>query len=181
MTRQEYIEELKGYLKDIEATDQKDVLAYVEEYFFEAGNEHETEVIKELGTPKEFVEQLQGVLQARNDGSVSNEIRPSLKEEIQANYRNQSHSDKDITKTISIVAVVIGVLLSLGVIATSLIGISYLVYFMFQDIDKATMIWYVGSSLLIVGICLLAIALIYTLITKFFKTKDNKIEEKGDQ
>lgn len=53
MTKTEYLEALKKYLKRLPKEDYESAMEHFTEYFEEAGQEKETEVIKELGTPKE--------------------------------------------------------------------------------------------------------------------------------
>ena len=53
MTRQEYMEELKKYLKRLPQEDFDNAIEYFSEYFEEAGPEKEQQVMRELGEPKE--------------------------------------------------------------------------------------------------------------------------------
>ena len=53
MTRKEYMEQLKKYLKRLPKEDYDNAIEYFSEYFDEAGPENEARVIAELGTPKE--------------------------------------------------------------------------------------------------------------------------------
>lgn len=53
MTRNEYLAHLQRYLKRLPAEDYQDAMEHFNEYFDEAGPEHETQVIAELGSPKQ--------------------------------------------------------------------------------------------------------------------------------
>ena len=52
MTRNEYMEQLKKYLKRLPKEDYDNAIEYFSEYFDEAGAENEQQVIEELGTPQ---------------------------------------------------------------------------------------------------------------------------------
>ncbi|GGE23375.1 DUF1700 domain-containing protein [Streptococcus himalayensis] len=53
MTRDDYLAELKKYLKKLPAKDYEEAMDYFTEYFDEVGPEGEGAAMKELGTPKE--------------------------------------------------------------------------------------------------------------------------------
>lgn len=52
MNKEEYLSQLKKYLKRLSKNDYENAMDYFTEYFEEAGEEGEQRVIKELGTPK---------------------------------------------------------------------------------------------------------------------------------
>jgi hypothetical protein len=52
MTKLEFIKELESLLSDIPLEEREEALRYYSGYFEDAGEEHEEEVIKELGSPK---------------------------------------------------------------------------------------------------------------------------------
>ena len=58
MTRNEYMEQLKKYLKRLPKEDYENAIEYFSEYFDEAGPENEQQVMKELGEPKEAAGEL---------------------------------------------------------------------------------------------------------------------------
>lgn len=58
MTRQEYMEQLKKYLKRLPKEDHENAIEYFSEYFDEAGLQKEQQVMKELGEPKEAAREL---------------------------------------------------------------------------------------------------------------------------
>lgn len=51
MTRYEFMKELEGLLSDIPLEDRKEALQYYNDYFDDAGQEHEEKILKELGSP----------------------------------------------------------------------------------------------------------------------------------
>lgn len=58
MTRNEYMEQLKKYLKRLPKEDYDNAIEYFSEYFDEAGPENEQQVMEELGEPKEAAREL---------------------------------------------------------------------------------------------------------------------------
>ena len=58
MTRKEYMEQLKKYLKRLPKEDYENAIEYFSEYFDEAGPENEQQVMEELGQPKEAAREL---------------------------------------------------------------------------------------------------------------------------
>ncbi len=69
MTRKEYMEQLKKYLKRLPKEDYDNAIEYFSEYFDEAGPENEQQVMEELGSPKEAAgELLLNLLQESTEG-----------------------------------------------------------------------------------------------------------------
>lgn len=58
MSRKEYMEQLDMLLRDIPHTERREALQYYEDYFEDAGEEHEADVIAELGDPEELAKKL---------------------------------------------------------------------------------------------------------------------------
>lgn len=58
MKREEYLSQLRKYLKRLPKDDYENAMEYFIEYFEEAGEEGEQKVIEELGTPKEAAGEL---------------------------------------------------------------------------------------------------------------------------
>ena len=82
MTRQEYMEELKKYLKRLPQEDFDNAIEYFSEYFEEAGPEKEQQVMRELGEPKEAARELfLNLLQesVEHDEDIVEEKAPVLK------------------------------------------------------------------------------------------------------
>ena len=52
MNRIEFMDQLKDLLREISAEEREEALQYYEDYFADAGEEHEAEVIRELGSPE---------------------------------------------------------------------------------------------------------------------------------
>ena len=68
MKRDEYIAQLKKYLKRLPKKEYDSAIEYFTEYFDEAGPERELEVIQELGQPKEAAKEM--LLQLLNEGQT---------------------------------------------------------------------------------------------------------------
>lgn len=58
MKKEEYLSQLRKYLKRLPKDDYENAMEYFTEYFEEAGEEGEEKVIEELGTPKEAAGEL---------------------------------------------------------------------------------------------------------------------------
>ena len=65
MNREIYLKELAGYLKKLPKDEYQKAIEYFEEYFAEAGPEHEAEAIQSLGTPREAADGILGEITLR--------------------------------------------------------------------------------------------------------------------
>lgn len=74
MDRKEYITRLKNNLQILNPEEFEDAIAYVEEYFNEAGVENEQQVIEELGPPAKYAAQIKA--------------EASIKQNCDARYKN---------------------------------------------------------------------------------------------
>ena len=70
MSRKEYMEQLDMLLRDIPHTERQEALKYYEDYFEDAGEEHEADVIEELGSPEELAKKLREDLKHEEDERV---------------------------------------------------------------------------------------------------------------
>lgn len=52
MTKDSFLKELQALLSDLPEEERKEALNYYENYFADAGKEHEEQVLKELGSPE---------------------------------------------------------------------------------------------------------------------------------
>ena len=55
MDRRQFMEQLERLLFDISETERQEAMEYYEEYFDDAGEENESEVIRELGSPGKVI------------------------------------------------------------------------------------------------------------------------------
>ena len=58
MTKETYLERLEKLLEGMDPKEKEEALAYCREYFEDAQDKDVEQIIKELGTPEEFAEQL---------------------------------------------------------------------------------------------------------------------------
>lgn len=73
MTRNDYLQELDKHLKKLPQQDYREAMDYFTEYFDEAGPENETQVIQELGSPKEAAKEIiHNILDGKSDHSEKN-------------------------------------------------------------------------------------------------------------
>lgn len=67
MNKTEFINKVKQGLDNISKEEQENALRYYVEYFQDAGEENEEEVIKELGTPEEVVTKIKSEMNIEKD------------------------------------------------------------------------------------------------------------------
>lgn len=91
MTRTEYLNQLKHYLKRLPHTDYEEAMDYFKEYFEEVGPENEAQVIQDLGNPKEAAYE---ILSQLLDKKVEEECGPSTKSKHIGLDNNFSHSSR---------------------------------------------------------------------------------------
>ena len=85
MNREEYLKRLSFLLKDLPEEEIEDAIAYYEDYFEEAGEEKEEQVIKKLGSPEK----------------IAKMIRDSVQEIRQAVSIQKKDIDRKLTKITS--------------------------------------------------------------------------------
>ena len=75
MRKDEYIAELKHRLAGFSASDMEDAVSYCEEYFEEAGEGQEQQVINDLGSPARFAAQLKAERSIRQEQQYHGDSR----------------------------------------------------------------------------------------------------------
>ena len=79
MNREEYLKRLSFLLKDLQEEEIEDAIAYYEDYFEEAGEEKEEQVIKELGSPEKIARMIHGMTVAQiHTRNHNNKIPPEI-------------------------------------------------------------------------------------------------------
>lgn len=63
MNREEYLKRLSFLLKDLPEEEIEDAIAYYEDYFEEAGEDKEEQVIRELGSPEKIAKMIRDSVQ----------------------------------------------------------------------------------------------------------------------
>lgn len=95
MTREAYLKRLEELLEEADPKEKEDAIAYCKEYFDEADNKDIGQIIKELGTPEEFVKQLQSEVKFKKKITP-----PEFKPQAKPYEHNRAISDKRRTNKI---------------------------------------------------------------------------------
>lgn len=90
MSGKEYMEQLDMLLRDIPHTERQEALKYYEDYFADAGEEHEAEVIEELGSPEELAKKLREDLRREDNYQTTGEEKQQ--EQISSNQESRNRS-----------------------------------------------------------------------------------------
>lgn len=138
LTKDEYLAELRHYLRKLPAEDFENAMAYFTEYFEDAGVENEAQAIRDLGTPKEAAaELLQNLL--HEDGDTR-------------------HHDTARTLKIAIIAMLLSPIGWLGIViggAMLTAAASVIVAIVVSVVACDAALFYSGGSLMIFGIDML--------------------------
>ena len=70
MSKQQYLEELRVRLKGLSQDEIEDALSYREEYFDDAGEGNEQQVIADLGSPYKFAAQIRADAEIRRHNTT---------------------------------------------------------------------------------------------------------------
>lgn len=122
MTRQEYMEQLKKYLKRLPKEDYENAIEYFSEYFDEAGPQKEQQVMKELGEPKEAArELLLNLLQesVENDQDIVEE-KAAVQPEVASGGKKRSPGKIILLAILVLCASPVSLALLVGVLAVLL-------------------------------------------------------------
>ena len=84
MNRIEYMTKLASLLQDIPEVERKDAMKYYNDYFDEAGEENEEQVIREFGAPEEVAENIKADLKGKTE-----DITGSQQEQSSSQYQTQ--------------------------------------------------------------------------------------------
>lgn len=84
MNRIEYMTKLASLLQDIPEVERRDAMKYYNDYFDEAGEENEEQVIREFGAPEEVAENIKADLKGKTE-----DITGSQQEQSSSQYQTQ--------------------------------------------------------------------------------------------
>ena len=70
MNRIEYMTKLASLLQDIPEVERRDAMKYYNDYFDEAGEENEEQVIREFGAPEEVAENIKADLKGKTENTT---------------------------------------------------------------------------------------------------------------
>lgn len=96
MSKYEFLGDLSRLLSDLPEEERKQALKYYEDYFADAGDEHEQDVLHELGTPEEIARQLKEDSQESieyGDGAFAGSKNPIKK--VQEDPKTESSSSEN--------------------------------------------------------------------------------------
>lgn len=139
MRKDEYLRELRGRLHGFEEAEIADALAYCEEYFDEAGEGHEEEVIADLGSPAKFAAQLR----------AERTIRREYNEPRQP--RSQSGLKNTLIVILGIFALPIALPLLLALVCVVFALVVTILALAFAGVVSFGAIWIAGIPLIING------------------------------
>ena len=110
MTKETYLERLEKLLEGMDPKEKEEALAYCREYFEDAQDKDVEQIIKELGTPEEFAEQL------KSDESFKQKITPpEFKYEMKNVSNEMSKTSRKKSKLPFIIVGVIAAFIIIGV------------------------------------------------------------------
>lgn len=172
MNRIEYMTKLASLLQDIPEVERRDAMKYYNDYFDEAGEENEEQVIREFGAPEEVAENIKADLKGKTENTThgQQEEYQSAGQQYQMNHQenkqsseyqygtsdNQKKKNDRIGKIVLIVAlaIIIGpVLIPIigGILAAGLAMVLTIIVGVFALVLAGAVIAIVGISLVISG------------------------------
>ena len=135
MNRHIFLSELESYLQDISEVERQEALAYYTSYFEDAGVREESQVIRELGSPRKVAEIIKGDLEsggAKGEFSERGFDIPDVKDELIVPgelVKVEESKQKDNSKTvlyIILAVLAIWVILSIvGSIISAIFGLAF--------------------------------------------------------
>ena len=170
MNRIEYMTKLASLLQDIPEVERRDAMKYYNDYFDEAGEENEEQVIREFGAPEEVAENIKADLKGKTENTThgQQEEYQSAGQQYQMNHQENKQSSEyqygtsddqknaRIGKIVLIVAlaIIIGpVLIPIigGILAAGLALVLTIIVGVFALVIAGAAIAIVGISLVISG------------------------------
>lgn len=173
MSRAEFMEKLKNLLADIPEAEREEALTYYEDYFDDAGEEKEEEVIASLGSPEKVASTIREGLKDPNaeEGEFTENgfqgYQTEEKAEIMSGKNRQKFSERlKGLGTGGLVLILILAIFALPILGPVLIG---MVSVIFGVLAAAAAILFaliiVGVVLLIAGIAVFAGAVVSLFVT----------------
>ena len=91
MNRIEYMTKLASLLQDIPEVERRDAMKYYNDYFDEAGEENEEQVIREFGAPEEVAENIKADLKGKTENTThgQQEEYQSAGQQYQMNHQEK--------------------------------------------------------------------------------------------
>lgn len=92
MDKRQFLEELRARLSDLTSEERTEALEYYEEYFADAGEENEADVILSLGTPEQVASQIKAGLHKEEEGMFTEN---GYREKIESDNPLEVYGKKD--------------------------------------------------------------------------------------
>lgn len=170
MNRIQYMTELASYLQDIPEAERKDAMQYYNDYFDEAGEENEEQVIAEFGSPAKVAENIKADLKGK-DGSDYQEYRETgyadtrfeeNEPPAQRTYgRQESQTPPRSSNLLKIILIIAIAIVALPVVVPLALGIAGVVIGVVATIFMAFVALVIASiSILISGIVIIGVGIV---------------------
>ena len=162
MNRIEYMTKLASLLQDIPEVERRDAMKYYNDYFDEAGEENEEQVIREFGAPEEVAENIKADGQQEEYQSAGQQYQMNHQENKQSSEYQYGTSDDQKKKNARIGKIVLIVALAIiigpvlipiigGILAAGLAMVLTIIVGVFALVIAGAAIAIVGISLVISG------------------------------
>ena len=92
MNREEYLKRLSFLLKDLPEEEIEDAISYYEDYFEEAGEDKEEQVIRELGSPEKIAKMIRDSVEG--NGQQGEYTEEGYREEAYEDYKQMNKKEK---------------------------------------------------------------------------------------
>lgn len=119
MNRIEYMTKLASLLQDIPEEERKDAMKYYNDYFDEAGEESEEEVIREFGTPEEVARNIKADLKGNQQYQTNDQTQEN---EQSTEYQYEMSDPKKKNDRIWKVALIVILAIIIGPVLIPLVG-----------------------------------------------------------
>ena len=179
MSKQQYLEELRVRLKGLSQDEIEDALSYCEEYFDDAGEGNEQQVIADLGSPYKFAAQIRADAEIRRHNTTfANDQNTTKKSSLKSIIA--------LPLLLALVAVIFALFITIGAFAIAglasvgaiaFTGFPLLVNGFYHLETPGNALIAIGGGLLCIGLgillLLLFIWLIRTLLPAFMRLVTN--------
>ncbi|MBE5872139.1 MAG: DUF1700 domain-containing protein [Lachnospiraceae bacterium] len=156
MNKEQFIQRLDELLRDISESERLEAIAYYREYFEDAGEEKEEEVIRELGSPEEVAHNIREELAGKEIMAAENMTEANGTDDWEPLQK-----DKKINPLVAGLLAVIGILLLItaGIpIVSAVLGVVVGIVAVLFGLLVAALV--VGAAFMLVSIVLLAIGIV---------------------
>ena len=129
MNRIEYMTKLASLLQDIPEVERRDAMKYYNDYFDEAGEENEEQVIREFGAPEEVAENIKADLKGKTEditddqqGQSGNYQFQTRENDHSSEYQYEMSGDKKKNDRIWKIVLIVILAIIIGPVLIPLIG-----------------------------------------------------------